>query len=150
MQTSNTSKSTSAQTPCLRRAQSLPNELGSDVVGRPLFWFKAPKRKIAQLEKETSRDPKPPRRRLPLFPHLVRFRSNKWSSLPEDLQMPDLLSSKPSFSDSDEPPQTIETVETTDTTEDDTWTIYSTDDEDNNDALHGLSFLDESDQNRDD
>jgi hypothetical protein len=64
--------------------------------------------------------------------------------------MPDLLSSKPSFSDSDEPPQTIETVETTDTTEDDTWTIYSTDDEDNNDALHGLSFLDESDQNRDD
>jgi hypothetical protein len=142
MQTSNTSKSTSAQTPCLRRAHSLPNELDCAVVGRPLFWFKAPTGKIGKLEKETSR--KPPRRQLPQFPHLVRFCSNKRSPSP-DLQMPVLLSYKPSSSDLDETHQIIETVGTTDTAEDDTLSIRSTDDEDSEDGLHGLSFLDESD-----
>jgi hypothetical protein len=135
MPTSNTRKSSSVQPPCLRRVQSLPNALDREVVGIPLFWFKAPKRKIAN-------NSKPPRRRLPQFPRLERLRTHMMSPA-ADIQVPDLIS------DTNETHQTVHsTTETSDTIDDDTWSTYSTDDENENEKsyLHGLSFLEETDE----
>jgi hypothetical protein len=146
MQTSNTGKSASVQPPCLRRAQSLPNELGREIVGKPLFWFKANKR-ISKFKKDVCHDSKPPCRRLPQFPRLGRLRAHKMSPS-VDLQIPDLLLLKPS-SDTDGSPIRIrgwplDSLETSDTIDDDTLSMYSTDDENENSDLHGLSFLDET------
>jgi hypothetical protein len=137
MHTSNKRKSSSVQPPCLRRAQSLPNALDREVVGKPLFWFKAPKREIAN-------DSKPPRRRLPQLPRLGRLRARKMSPS-VDWQIPDLIALKPS-SNTNGTPETVDSTETSDTIDDDTWSSYSTDDETETSYLHGLSFLDETDE----
>jgi hypothetical protein len=141
MQTSNKRKSSSSLKPTgLRRAQSLPNALDREAVGTPLFWFKAPKRKIAN-------DSKPPRRRLPQLPRLGRLPARKMSPS-ADWQILDSITLKPSMSsDTDVTPETIDSTETSDTIDDDTWSTYSTDDENETSYLHGLSFLDETDEN---
>jgi hypothetical protein len=135
MQPSNTRKSSSVEPPCLRRAQSLPNALDREVVGIPLFWFKVPKR---------CHDSKRPRRRLPQLPRLGRLRAQKMSPSVVS-EIPDMISVKPS-SDTGGTPQTVDSLETSDTVDDDTWSSYSTDDENENSYLHGLSFLDETDE----
>jgi hypothetical protein len=140
MQTPNTRNSSSVQPPCLRRAQSLPNALDQEVVGIPLFWFKAPKRKIAKFKD----DSKPPRQRLPQFPRLGRLRAHMMSPA-VDTQLPDLLSLQPSL-DTNQTHQTVHSTETSDTIDDDTWSTYSSDDENEKSYLHGLSFLDETDE----
>jgi hypothetical protein len=142
MQPSNTRESFSAEATCLRRAQSLPNELGREVVGRPLFWFKAPKRKISKFENDVCHDSKPPRRRLPQLPRLVRLRAHKMSPS-VGLQVPESISVKLS-SDADGTPQTVHSMKRSDTIDDDTWSNYSTDDENENSHLRGLSYLSET------
>jgi hypothetical protein len=59
-----------------------------------------------------------------------------------DSQLPDLLSSP----DTDGTPEKVDSIETSDTIDDDTWSTYSTDDENEKSYLHGLSFLDETDE----
>jgi hypothetical protein len=142
MQTSNTRKSSSMQTPSLRRAQSLPNELGREVVGRPLFWFKAPKRKISTFKNNVCHDSKPPRRRWPQLPRLVRLRARTMSPT-VDSQIPDLISLKLS-SDTNGNPQTVDCLKRSDATDNDTRSNYSTDDDNEGSCLYGLSFLDEA------
>lgn len=147
MQTSNKRKSSSVQLPCLRRAQSLPNALDREVVGIPLFWFKAPKRETSKVTKKVCHDSTSSRRRLPQFPRLGRLRSYKMSPS-VDWQMPELISLLRPSSDTDETPQTVEHTDSSDTIDDDTWSSYSTDDEFETSYLYGLSFLDETDESR--
>jgi hypothetical protein len=138
MPTPNTRKSSSVQPPCLRRAQSLPNTLDREVVGIPLFWFKAPKRKIAN-------NSKPLRRRLPQFPRLGRLRAHMMARPAADSHLPDLLSLQPA-PETDGTSEKVDSTETSDTIDDDTWSTYSSDDENEKSYLRGLSFLDETDE----
>ena len=59
-------------------------------------------------------------------------------------QLPDLLSIKPAHTEGT--PEKVDSAETSDTIDDDTLSTYSTDDENEKSYLHGLSFLDETDE----
>jgi hypothetical protein len=150
--------------PVLRRAKSLPVAIGRVDTGKALFWFRPTTTTTSAVStkylassnwmsssslKSTIASSQPDstsKRNQHNLPRLRRRNQEKTPIPPHDLKMPTLDEAFCTSSSSDTTAETNILPMPGDVDEDDAWTAYSADDDEEekeHDELRGLSFLDE-------